>query len=96
LILLCAWVIFVLVVNIDRFQYFSIIGKGIIWQAGFFSDQNPWWLYSINISGFVALKHQQVTSQRSPGRRKSICLAAVWVFAVAAVKLLLACWCLGT
>ena len=90
------FVVFTHVVNIEKFQYLNIIVKGLMFQADFLSDRNPRWLYSINISGFVALKHQQVTSQRSPGRRKSICLAAVWVFAVAAVKLLLACWSLGT
>jgi len=83
------FVVFVHVVNIEKFQYFNVIGKGLMCQAGFLSDRNPWWLYGINISGFVALIHQQVTSQRSLGRQKGTCLAAAWAVAVAAAKLLL-------
>ena len=83
---------FVHAVNIEKSQYFNVIGKGLMCQAGFLSDRNPWWLYGINISGFVALIHQQLTSQLSPGRQKSMCSVAAQAVVVAASKLLLTGW----
>jgi hypothetical protein len=56
--------VFVYVVNIEKFQYFNVIGNGLKCQAGFLSDQNPWCVYSINFSRFVALIFQQVTGKR--------------------------------
>jgi hypothetical protein len=40
----------------------NIIVKGLVCQADFLSDRNPWWLYGLNINGFVSLIHQQVIS----------------------------------
>ena len=78
------FVVFVHVVNIEKFQYLNVIVKGLMCQTGFYLIETHGGYVGINLSGFAALVHKQVTSQRSPGRQKSIpinrdklCLAAL-------------------